>query len=363
MAQSTVEIYGRANLGIDNWRGGSTATGINLQSRNRIFDGSSRVGFRVNESLGGGMRAFVVIETGVSIDSGNNLGQGLQNNTSAGFWASRDSYLGLGGGWGDVRFGRQSIFWSNGIIAQTGANYINTAADSVVTGHMVPAPVTRQSNVVSYNTPTFGGFNASLSYSPSDAESFAFTSESDVSERGSIWGATGRFTTGAIRAQLDFAKRFNAGNIKDRDVTGIKGGVGFAYAPGSQFSGLIGRYTADAALTGFGGVGTDDAKVTFWLLNWEHMIGQVQLLAQFYKANDVKVGGSEVDDSDVTAYTLAAKYFLSKRTGVYLSFNAIRNGDFAWADHTGGAYTSGPLSAATRGADPRILALGIMHNF
>jgi predicted porin len=93
------------------------------------------------------------------------------------------------------------------------------------------------------------------------------------------------------------------------------------------------------------------------------MIGQVQLLAQFYKANDVKVGGTEVDDSDVTAYTLAAKYFLSKRTGVYLSFNAIRNGDFAWADHTGGAYTSGPLSAATRGADPRILALGIMHNF
>ena len=75
MAQSTVEIYGRANLGIDNWRAGSTATGVNLQSRNRIFDGSSRVGFRVNESLGGGMRAFVVIETGVSIDSGNDRGR------------------------------------------------------------------------------------------------------------------------------------------------------------------------------------------------------------------------------------------------------------------------------------------------
>ena len=115
-----------------------------------------------------------------------------------------------------MRFGRQSIFWSNGIIAQTGANYINTAADSVITGHMVPAPVTRQSNVVSYNTPTFGGFNASLSYSPSDAEpASAFTTESATVERGSIWGATGRFTTGAIRAQLDFAKRFNAGNAKD----------------------------------------------------------------------------------------------------------------------------------------------------
>jgi predicted porin len=366
MAQSTVEIYGRANLGIDNWRasGAVSPTG-SFDSRNRIFDGSSRVGFRVNEGLGGGMRAFVVIETGVSIDSGNNAGQGLQPNTSAGFWASRDSYVGLGGGWGDVRFGRQSIFWSNGIIAQTGANYINTAADSVITGHMVPAPVTRQSNTMSYNTPTFGGFNASLSYSPSDAEAgSAFRVESDTVERGSIWGATGRFTTGAIRAQLDFAKRFNATNVKDRDITGIKGGVGFAYAPGSQISGILGRYEADAALVpGIGGAPTDDAKVVFWLLNWEHMMGQVQLLAQFYRANDVKVGGSEVSDSEVSAWTFGAKYFLSKRTGVYASLNLIRNGDMAWADHTGGAYTSGPLTAANRGADPRILAVGVMHNF
>jgi hypothetical protein len=46
MAQSTVEIYGRANLGIDNWRatGAATATG-NMKSRNRIFDSGSRLGF------------------------------------------------------------------------------------------------------------------------------------------------------------------------------------------------------------------------------------------------------------------------------------------------------------------------------
>ena len=60
MAQSSVEIYGRANLGIDNWRAsGAVDPAGNAKSRNRVFDGSSRLGFRINEGLGGGLRALV----------------------------------------------------------------------------------------------------------------------------------------------------------------------------------------------------------------------------------------------------------------------------------------------------------------
>ena len=73
MAQSTVEIYGRAKLRVDNWR----ATGgpaDNFKSRMRVVDSGSRLGFRINESLGGGMRAFVVIESSAAIDSSNGNG-------------------------------------------------------------------------------------------------------------------------------------------------------------------------------------------------------------------------------------------------------------------------------------------------
>jgi predicted porin len=63
MAQSTVEIYGRANLGIDRWEAtGATAPAGEFKDRFRIYDGSSRLGFRVNESLGGGMRAKAMAE-------------------------------------------------------------------------------------------------------------------------------------------------------------------------------------------------------------------------------------------------------------------------------------------------------------
>jgi len=74
--------------------------------------------------------------------------------------------------------------------------------------------------------------------------------------------------------------------------------------------------------------------------------------------------GSPDDHSDAQGFTLAAKYFLSKRTGVYASFNQIKNKDNAWWDISNGGSSSNPTTTvANRGYDPRIVALGVMHNF
>jgi predicted porin len=370
MAQSTVEIYGRANLGIDQYKAtGATDGDAGFKSRIRVYEGSSRLGFRVNESLGGGMRAFVVLETGVNIDTGNNVGQsGSTANANTGFWASRDSYAGIGGGWGDVRFGRQSIYWSNGIIAQTGANYINTAVDGLQNGiGMVAIPVTRQSNVISYNSPTVGAFNASVSFSPSTTEGATYTGTGQ--EKDSIWGVTGRYSSGPLRGQLDWAKRKNNGYASGRDISGIKVGVGWAYAPGSQISYVLQRAENKniAAAIGDSANAGDSLKVNIHLVNWEHMLGQWQLLAQYAFTNEVKgLSGADTGNTKVRGITLAGKYFLSKRTGVYASFNKITNQANSFADFSGGAHSSalgGALSAANEGADPTIIAVGVMHNF
>jgi predicted porin len=384
MAQSTVEIYGRANLGLDNWRAtGASVSGNDFKSRNRVFDSGSRLGFRVNEGLGGGMRAFVVMETGVNVDSGNNTAQSGLANGSTGFWASRDSYLGIGGGWGDVRWGRQSIWWSNGVIAQTGANYINTAVDGLTTGGLaIAVPVTRQSNVMSYNSPTFGGFNASLSYSPSGSEGAGYTGTGQ--ERDSVWGITGRYTSGALRAQVDWAKRKNVNMINGQDYTGFKLGVGWAYAAGSQIS-VVHERLENKNLQSLGttatpgismllspslGIATagQNAKQKVNLVNWEHMLGQWQLLAQYAWTGKLE-GVNITDDTRTKGFTIAGKYFLSKRTGAYLSWSEVKNEANAIGDLTGGGYSttgssgSQGLPAASRGADVRILGLGVMHNF
>ena len=370
MAQSTVEIYGRANLSIDKWKatGSQAGTAADFKSRTRIVDSGSRLGFRVNEGLGGGMRAFVVMETGVNIDNGNQTGQSGATNTSSGTWASRDSYVGVGGGWGDVRLGRQSVWWANGVIAQTGANYINTAADGVINDPgLLAIPSARTSNVISYNTPTFSGFNASLSYSPG-SEAAAAGANADAS----LWGLTGRYTSGPIRAQFDWARNKSASPATgDRPaITGIKAGLGWAYAPGSQVSGIIGRLTNDnIAVVTIGGVvaipaGTD-LKQNFWLLNWEHMIGPWQLLAQYYQNGKVK-GIDDNSDTQAKAYTLAAKYYLSKRTGVYASYNVVKNEQDSFADMSGGGFSSAGATGipiTSIGADIKVWGVGVMHNF
>jgi predicted porin len=365
IAQSSVEIYGRANLGVQSWeaKGATLGAAADFDRRLRVYDGSSRVGFRVNESLGGGMRAFVVIESGVNIDSGTNLGQSnAAANTSSGFWASRDSYVGIGGGWGDIRFGRQSIFWSNGVIAQTGANYLDTAVDGLINNPSLTAiPVTRQSSVVSYNSPTVGGFNATLSYSPHSQEGVQANADAD----GDVMGITGRYTSGAIRAQVDWAVaqgNTNALGVQTEN-TGWKVGLGWAYAPGSQISGVLGNYENENV----GNVAGLDLERQFWLINWEHMIGQWQILAQYYNGDEVDSSiAGDLDETDVQGWTFGVKYFLSKRTGVYASYHNVKNGDLAFADLNGAGMSSsstGTLPATSAGADVKIFAVGVMHNF
>jgi len=375
MAQSTVEIYGRANMGLDMWQAkGATVTGNDYNSRARVFDQGSRLGFRVNESLGGGMRAFVVMETGVNIDSGNNSGQSGQSaNTSTGFWASRDSYAGIGGDWGDVRFGRQSPFYSNGIISQAGANYINQSADNAYSfGGFFGSPSGRESYVASYNSPTFGGFNASLRHGVGASEGSGFTGTGQKKEQ--LYAITGRYTGGPFRAQFDYGTRQNVGNVENQDRNGAKIGAGFSYAPGSQISAIVGyleQKKSAAAVTGGAGVGTiiavgDNAKVPIWILNWEHMLGQWQLLAQYANFGKLKNTSVDASNTEAQAYTIAAKYFLSKRTGVYASFNQMKNKERAFWDMSNAGYSSSTgaaLPAASAGADPRIIALGVMHNF
>lgn len=379
MAQSTVEIYGRANVGVDSWQAKSaTLANADYNSRIRVFDQGSRLGFRVNESLGGGMRAFVVMETGVNLDSGNNVGQsGTSTNASTGFWASRDSYAGIGGDWGDVRFGRQSPWYGNGIIMQSGSNYINQSMDNAFSfGGFFGNPSGRESNIVSYNSPTFGGFNASLSYGPGGAatgsEGAAYTG-GNGQKKEQVYAITGRYTGGPFRAQIDYGTRKNTANVDKQDRNGLKGGVGWSYAPGSQISGIVGYYeqkNSAAGLSAGGAVGTifnagESPKVGIWILNWEHMLGQWQFIAQYAHWDKLKNVANK-DNTDATGYTLAAKYFLSKRTGVYASWNELKNKDRAFYDLSNAGYSSAngaALAVGNAGADVRIIGLGLMHNF
>ena len=105
MAQSSVTLYGVADAGIGKIEAGSgLANPANDASDKTEFisgstmnNGTSRLGVRGVEDLGGGLKAGFQFETGLDLDDGGNSGA---------FW-SRQANIWLGGNWGTVKLGRQ----------------------------------------------------------------------------------------------------------------------------------------------------------------------------------------------------------------------------------------------------------------
>ncbi|HRM55606.1 MAG TPA: porin, partial [Ottowia sp.] len=105
MAQSSVTLYGVADAGIGKIEAGSgLAAPLNDASDKTEFisgsmmnNGTSRLGVRGVEDLGGGLKAGFQFETGLDLDNGGSSGA---------FW-SRQANIWLGGNWGTVKLGRQ----------------------------------------------------------------------------------------------------------------------------------------------------------------------------------------------------------------------------------------------------------------
>jgi predicted porin len=378
--KSTVEIYGRANLGLDHYQAkGATDPTQDRDGRLRVFDNSSRLGFRGTEDLGNGLKAIFQLESGVNVDSGGNAGQNGAANASTGFWASRDSFVGLDSNFGRFTFGRQSIYWLNGVNAQFLANYVNTEVpwtNGTQLGRTsTGVSIARVSNVVQYTTPTFGGVNATLSYSP-NAQEAVQGAGAGVDADGAIWGATLRGTWGTFYVQGDFVQ--NDANTSLATGTQQKAklyklGGSWGYMPGARI-GLIWVRTDTNNQGGLvpGLAAGDDVHQDGWVINWEHTFGNVQAMAQYGGTGDMKdcnaaTATVSCADSSSTGFMVGARYFLSKRTWVYATYNQVSNKTNQFADYATAGYssTTGLTAAGPNplGADPKIWALGVFHAF
>jgi predicted porin len=399
---SNVQLYGRAVLGVDNYsakgassQGAVPGSAIDYDSRFRVFDNSSRVGLRGTEDLGNGLKAIFQIETGVNIDGGSRSGQAGTDNVSSGFWASRDSFVGIDSNFGRLTFGRQSIYWANGVNAQFAANYINTEipwTNGTGLGRM-GVTTARTSNTAQYTTPTFAGINGTLSWSPGagcdtatlGANGFCQESvqhQTSVEADGNVWGLTLRGEWGPFYVQGDYARgRGNsplAAGVPKVELDAYKVGASWGYMPGARV-GIIWVRNEDNAARGLNGVGrvagTDQAKQDGWTLNWEHTFGNFQVMAQYgftgdmsgcgNAGNQVLLPGSvSCSSTGSDGYMIAGRYFLSKRTWLFASWNKVSNDSNQFADYTGGNITSvGTFTVFPYGADPQIWALGIFHQF
>jgi len=304
-AQSSVTLYGRldAAVGKNEVKVGGTALGAAALAGTRSDPGwnvnsgnvsGSRWGMRGTEDLGGGMKANFVLESGYSLDTGTSA--------QGGRLFGRNAYVGVSGGFGDIRLGRQVTFMADFGWAITGG-YANYDAWAVNTGFgnkgSIAEDVVRKDNSISYRTPSMGGLTAGLMIAPGENGVPGGASNS------TYYSGVIDFKNGPLQANLTY----------ERDDTNAAG----TPTPGgtSQTQWVLGgKYDLGPAALA---LSVQRAKVlnvkdTGWAVGVTAPMGPVTLALEYARERSENSGTFA---GRANALNLRAIYALSKRTDVY----------------------------------------------
>lgn len=311
-AQTNVSIYGIVDAGLVRESGGPdgnvTALGGGVAS-------GSRLGFKGKEDLGGGLSANFLLENGFNADTGS-LGQG-------GLLFGRQMYVGLSGGFGALRLGRQ---YSPYYLA------LRDVADPFAAGLAgragnIMATNTRVNNMVNYITPEFGGFSADLAYGLGEVAG-------NTQQSRTIGAAIG-YEQGPARIKLAHHQLNNATATDRTKNTLLAARYKFSLAEGS-----IG-YAINK------GAGAADSRD--FILGVSVPFGPSRLLASYIRRDD-----RTANDRDAHQWAVGYFYSLSKRTDLYLAYARIGNDN-------GAEFKVG--NATDTGTGDKAFNLGVRHSF
>lgn len=313
LAQSSVTIYGIADVGmayINNVNGGSAS---------QMYSGglqSSRLGFRGNEDLGGGLNAVFTLESGLDMDTGSVTG--------AAFWG-RQAFMGLSSrNWGSITLGRQyTPSYDYLVLAGFAPAFGGLAAahDGVPgspVGQQPAAAVSRFNNGIAahridnsikYASPSFGGFSFSALY--------GFGEVPGDNSAGRTLAVAGTYKSGKSFVSASYtetASRISSSEPRDR-IYAIGGMYDFG-----KFS-ITAKYSVQKNSRNIKGMNADVGSIFVTV-----PIDRLELKAGYSRMND-----KSPTDYDSDQYALGAIYYLSKRTSLYstLAYQRVGNGGLA----------------------------------
>jgi predicted porin len=379
LAQSNVEIYGTLNADIESVKA-TGSPGTNYASRNRVTSNSSNIGLRGTEDLGQGLRAFFQIENAVNFDAG----------TSSGFWASRNSGVGLRSSWGQVLLGQWDSPYKyttlridptgdTGIAAYTG---ILGSTGSITAGQGGSTFAERASfdrrvqNVVQYWTASWNGVSGRLAYGAGDTNVGSSTTgvAESTNMRPALYAGSAAYELGPLYVTVAAERHKDFQALNTLLGAAASSGKDDAWKLGVQYAllgntltlgGIVERlkYQADD-INGLGGL---ERKVTNWYAVGKYQAGPHSMALSYGQKGQEKLSGAGFSDlPDSKAKQVAARYgySLSKRTQLYAIATRISNEANAFQN-----FGNSPITPTTlfrdpaRGADPTGFGAGMIHTF
>jgi predicted porin len=276
-AMADATIYGTIDAAYTSAKTATTKT----TSIGATNNGNSAIGFKGSEDLGGGMKVSFQQEIGLSTD---------QNDTS---YENRNSFIGLSGGFGDVKIGRQYNIAFYNIIANDPMGFSGLGTYAAA-GAGNPA---RTSNMILYTLPTVAtgvGIQVSKALGETATTTAAPTKTNDSTAWGLTYtnGALYVGTTGETVITTATTKTKNSSTTATYDLGVVKVGIGMSKtALGAAYS--KGQMTSISAPIG---------AVTAW-----------------YSSGDLRVATSATSGETKTkASQYGFNYNLSKTTYAYV---------------------------------------------
>ena len=324
-ATENVDVYGKLHVSLnipgDQKDGAGDAGAGDLQ----LASNASRFGIKGAEDLGGGLSAIWQFEQTLNLDE------------TGGALATRNSFLGLKGGFGTVIAGRHDTPLK--LVGRAVDLFGDTMADSrnVLNG----GSDTRSNNTIAYMTPNMGGFGIAAAY----VTDLGVNEVADAS----AYNLNATYKNGPIYVGLGYG---------DGDAHEMRGlGSQMRVAGGFDMGGfkLVAQYDSleDDSET----VGNQAGDFTGYMVGGAFTMGNIVLKANYMEGeND---GDLLLAGYDTEQFTIGADYNLSKRTTVYALYAAGENITLG-----SGAGSTDPISSCnTCGGDISVVSLGMTHTF
>lgn len=308
---SNVNIYGKVNVGViyDN----KYSKAGEREARIDNLSTSSRIGFKGEEDLGGGLKGFFQLESGVAPDD-----------ASASGWATREGWVGLKGGFGSVGLGRGKSAYELFLEEFDLFDVKMTLALNDVDGNNTA----RFNNAFKYMG-DFGPVNFAFDLATGENKSASTNASTYLSSSlkynaGPVW----------VGGAFDVENKVGATSATKVDRRNYMLGVGYTMGAVS----LGGAYQKAKADMSTGGAKVQDRNS--FLFNAAYTMGQSELqggLIIARKNNDVK-------DSEYNDFVFGFKQGMTKRTSVKVEL----------------AHRDYKMSGMS---DPTTFGVGVMHNF
>ena len=324
-AMADVTLYGQVKAGVEISRKKETTNHESKANKTatEIADFGSRIGFKGHEHLSNNLNAIWQVEQNTSV-AGTDSG-----------WGTRESFIGLEGGFGKIRAGKLNTTLKDSSDSIDPWESSDANADVLQLGTLKRVDDRKVS--VRYDSPVFGGFSASAQYQPRDNANPRDKHNHSVKSGASYHAGLNYENSGFFGRYAGKFAKHDLVEATDADVQkglAVKAGDIISPVKDHQTHRLVAGYDANNVLVAVAGQYDASKNANSGAKNERtevaatagYRMGNVMPRLSYAHGFKAKEDGVKQTNSQYNQVIVGADYDFSKRTSALISAGWLKEG-------------------------------------